>query len=123
MQCSDLISYTVPPPRLEWVDVGGETDMVPHAGYRVKGIGKSVLTLPDSTESPNGCRILVDGHSGGWEIRCNIGQKIAFGSKETSTNPSVRGVRSSHPSNFAEFLYTGQGIWKIVNAVGVLDLF
>lgn len=119
---SMLVSYTVPPPRFSWVEVaGGVTEMAPFTGYRAKGILKSVLVLPELSSS-DGCRISVDGYSGGWEIRCESGQKIVFGSKESSTSGSG-GMRSTHPTNFADLVHTGQGVWKVFGVVGVLELF
>jgi hypothetical protein len=90
--------------------------MAPNTGYRVNASDVATFSLPLSSDSPDGCKVAIDGYSGGWEVRCETGQKIIFGSKE-----SAIGIRATHPRNLIELVFNGQD-WKVFMAVGSLEL-
>jgi hypothetical protein len=104
------------------VVTGTTQQLAPNVQYIIANTALSTLQLPANGSSQVGDRIQVISTTvNGWHIAQAATQQILFGSRNTSSGVSGY-LASSTQGDCLEMIKTGNGLWRVINAVGNLTL-
>jgi hypothetical protein len=107
---------------LPWVEITATTGtLAANNSYGANNAGLVSLTLPNTANAGNVIEIIGKG-SGGWRIVQNASQTIYFGNTQTTTGTSGY-IESTHfGDTVAIKCITANTDWRVVSAVGNLNL-